>query len=238
MSVPTCIGALRGAVLACLVAFAALPAHAGQPPASRRPHPEAVQFCHAQCMSLAGERLSTAQPQAAQACTIRCAAGASFAAQQQRDGAAATGRGVAAQTLSGAVTQPRMVAMARPTSQQRPVAMSVVYAAPAPSAAHGLVTAVADRVSAHREAQQRCGGQACRLLGESAQACGAAVQGVRRSQWALFITSDPNSYVITSVSAGFGATQPEAERSAMAECRSRGQGLHCRVIAASCASRS
>ncbi|MBU8542827.1 MULTISPECIES: DUF4189 domain-containing protein [Roseomonadaceae] len=100
------------------------------------------------------------------------------------------------------------------------------------------MTAVADRVSAHRQAQQRCGGQACRLLGESAQACGAAVQGVRRSQWALFITSDPASYVVTSVSVGFGATQPEAERVAMAECRSRGQGLHCRVIAASCASRS
>ncbi|NKC33961.1 hypothetical protein [Falsiroseomonas selenitidurans] len=235
MRVPTSIGALCGAVIACVFAVATLPAQAGQPPGDRRPHPEAEQFCRAQCLSLARERLAAARPQAAQACTIRCAASADFAARQRAGEAAARGQGVALRNRAGAVIQPRMAALARPASAPRPVAVSVVYAAPAPSGAHGLVTAVADRSLAHSQAQQRCGGQACRLLGEAAAACGAAVQGVRRSPWALVITSDPSSYVVASVSAGFGASRAEAERAAMAECRARGQGLHCRVIAASCA---
>ncbi len=63
-------------------------------------------------------------------------------------------------------------------------------------------------------------------------------QGVQRSQWALMITADPNTYVVTSVSGGSGASQAAAEADAVAECRSRDRGAHCRVVAAACRTNS
>jgi hypothetical protein len=63
-------------------------------------------------------------------------------------------------------------------------------------------------------------------------------QGVHRSQWALVMTSDPNSYTVSTMGGGAGATRAEAEQQAMADCRSRDPRATCRIVASTCGARS
>ncbi len=133
-------------------------------------------------------------------------------------------------------TAPTAIPIAVPAGARPSVSHGVIYGARTPSAGFGLVVGEPDRMAAHRLAERACtsSGPGCRPLAEFTEACGAAAHGVRRSQWALFMTSDPNSYVVTSLSAGSGPTQQRAEQQAIAECRSRDPMAVCRITAAAC----
>jgi hypothetical protein len=219
---------MRLASLAAALCLMALPALASQQ-SSRTPgpHRDTAAFCRAECMATAAARPGGAAPNAAQACALRCDASVAYlSSQAQRGTAEATGRGVAQPIAT--------TRMARPA-----VTHGVIYGARTPSPAFGMVVGEADRLAAHRTAERACAvaGPGCRVLAEFTEACGAAAQGIRRSQWALFVSSDPNSYVVTSLSPGSGATQDQAERQAMVECRSRDPQAQCRVVASACAGR-
>lgn len=220
--------------LAAAFSLIALPALAGTQP-SRGPaqsvQADAAAMCRAQCVTAMSSRPGGSAVDPVQACTLRCAAAATYVANQNRRGTAeATGRGRPARVTP--------VAMGAAAEAAR-ASYGVIYGARAPSAAFGMIVGERDRLAAHREAERQCsaGGPGCRVLAEFTAACGATAQGIKRSQWALFITSDPNSYVVTSISAGSGATQQEAERQALAECRSRDPQANCRVMAAACGTR-
>ncbi len=220
---------MRIASLAAALCLMALPALASQQ-SSRTPgpHRDSAALCRAECLATAASRPGGAAPNAAQACSVRCDAAVSYLRSQgERGTAEATGRGALVQPI--ATTR-----MARPAATH-----GVIYGARTPSPAFGMVVGETDRLAAHRTAERTCaaGGPGCRVLAEFTEACGAAAQGYKRSQWALFVTSDPNSYVITSLSAGSGGTQDQAERQALAECRSRDPQANCRVVAAACAGR-
>lgn len=219
---------------AALLCLAALPAEANTQP--RRPSAASLQgdqaaMCRATCLSTATTRPGGAAVDPAQACAVRCGAAQAYLAEQNRRGTAeATGRG---RTASFA---PVPVGLSTPAAR---ASHGVLYAGRAPSAAFGMAVGSADRLAAHRDAERACaaGGQGCRVVAEFNAACGAAAQGVRRGAYALFITSDPASYVITSLSGGSGATQAQAEGQALAECRSRDPGASCRIVASACGTR-
>jgi hypothetical protein len=216
-------------------------------------HPEAGAMCRAECTGPAGGRAH-----AAQACAIRCAATVAYLAQQNTHTTAeASGRGRAPGATPATVrtarpqavrplpvlhrmTQPPATLPRPLPAAARPAAShGVIYGARTPSAAFGMVVGEPDRMAAHRIAERTCAsaGPGCRVLAEFTAACGAAAHGVKRSQWAMFMTSDPNSYVVTSLSAGSGATQAVAEREAIAECRSRDPLATCRITASACGGR-
>ncbi|MGG5888592.1 DUF4189 domain-containing protein [Falsiroseomonas sp. HC035] len=140
------------------------------------------------------------------------------------------------------IQAPNIQAPAAPAPRPLPAATrpatghGVIYGARTPSAAFGLVVGERDRMAAHRVAERTCSsaGPGCRILAEFTAACGAAAHGVKRSQWAMFMTSNPDSYVVTSLSAGSGPTQAVAERDAIAECRSRDPLATCRITASAC----
>lgn len=234
---------------AAALTLLSLPAFAAQQSARSTLHPETGAMCRAECLATAASRPGGARADAAQVCAVRCAAAVSYLNNQgQRGSAEATGRGRAE-----AASRPAPAAAARQPAQRQPVMQPVaigrmpaparthgaIYGARTPSAAFGMVVGDADRLAAHRGAERTCTatGQGCRLIAEFTDACGAAAQGIKRSQWALFITSDPNSYVVTSLSAGSGATQQAAERQAVADCRSRDPQANCRVVASACTPR-
>jgi hypothetical protein len=126
-----------------------------------------------------------------------------------------------------------------PASQvQRAGSVGVVYAARG-SGAFGMAIGESDRLAAHREAERQCAmaGTGCRVVAEFTAACGAAAQGVQRSNWALFVSNDPNSYEVTSVTVGTGATQRRAEQAALASCRSKDPSANCFLLASACAGR-
>ncbi|WP_203075088.1 DUF4189 domain-containing protein [Falsiroseomonas ponticola] len=220
---------MRIASLAAAFCLMALPALASQQ-SSRTPgpHRDTAALCRAECLATAASRPGGAAPNAAQACSVRCDAAVSYLRSQgERGTAEATGRG------RDALVQPVATArIARPAATH-----GVIYGARTPSTAFGMVVGEADRLAAHRGAERACttAGPGCRVLAEFTEACGAVAQGYKRSQWALFISSDPNSYVVTSLSAGAGPRQDQAERAALAECRSRDPQANCRVVAAACA---
>jgi hypothetical protein len=196
------------------------------------PH-DPVAACRADCLAAARPGAAAVDP--ARACAIRCDAAAAFQARQSRPGTAeATGRGGAPAPLPPAV-RPALPAPAPAPAQG---VSGVIYGARMP-AAFGMAVGTGDRLAAHREAERRCSaaGPGCRVLAEFTDACGAAAQGRRRSQGALFITSDPGTHVVTSLSPGSGATRAVAEAEALAACRSRDPGASCRVVASSCARR-
>lgn len=231
----------RIAIAAAAICLMALPALAG-PQSSRGPagvHPDAAAMCRADCAATAAARSGGARIDSAQACAVRCAAAMSYlSAQGQRGTAEATGRGRSAQPAARPVLQP--VTQRVPMGQAGvPATHGVIYAARTPSAAFGMVVGETDRLAAHRAAERTCtaSGQGCRVIAEFNDACGAAAQGYKRSQWALFITADPNSYVVTSLSGGSGATREQAERQAVADCRSRDPQANCRVVASACTPR-
>ncbi|MGX9964558.1 DUF4189 domain-containing protein [Roseomonas sp. F4] len=247
---------MRPALIAASLAFLSLP---GLAVAQQRPHPETANMCRASCNEAGNAQLGANRARTAQACAIRCDATLAYLSTQSHRGTAeATGRGRAPGSEPAAprratppvpqrMTQPVAYRTAAPAPRPvpatpaaaRPAAShGVIYGARTPSAGFGLVVGQADRMAAHRIAQQACtaGGPDCRPLAEFTEACGAAAHGVKRSQWALFMTSDPNSYVVTSLSAGSGATQAHAEQQAIAECRSRDPMAVCRISASACRS--
>ena len=115
----------------------------------------------------------------------------------------------------------------------------VLYAARGASGAFGLAIGAPDRLTAHREAERACAAQApgCRPVAEFDAACGAAAQSIRRSHAALFGGGGAAPFVIGATHAGGGATQPQAERSALAECQAREPQGECRIAASGCAGR-
>lgn len=226
---------MRIASLAAALCLMALPALASQQ-SSRTPgpHRDTAALCRAECLATAASRPGGAAANAPQACAVRCDAAVSYLRSQQAPGTAeATGRGAVVQPVAMAnPARPAAPRMARPAATH-----GVIYGARTPSPAFGMVVGETDRLAAHRSAERACttAGPGCRVLAEFTEACGAVAQGYKRSQWALFISSDPNSYVITSLSAGAGPRQDLAERQALAECRSRDPAANCRVVAAACA---
>lgn len=226
------------AAAAALFALVALPAWANAP-SSRAAQSNAASICRSTCVGEAMSRPSGASQQAIAACTVRCAAAASFVAQQNRSGTAeATGRGRAPAQQAAPVARPVSMSSAAPASAARQ-SVGAIYAGRAPSSAFGIAVGGADRMAAHQMAERQCTarGQGCRVVAEFTAACGAVAHGIMRSQYALFITADPNSYVVTSASAGAGATQQAAEQEAMAECRSKDPRATCRITAAACGGR-
>jgi hypothetical protein len=176
--------------------------------------------CRASCMADAG-RFNSA-PSAAQACAARCNAAQSFARNEGRSAAVTTGRGIVPASVQAA---------AAPAAT-----FGVIFAARAPSAAFGMVVGETDRNTAHRVAEDRCiaGGPGCRLVHSFTAACGAVAQGVVRSRWALVMTSDASTYVVTTQGAGSGADRASAEAEALADCRSRDRNAQCRIVASQC----
>jgi hypothetical protein len=214
---------------AALIALTVVPGLAvaqTTPVAASRVHPQAEQYCRADCLAAAAERPGQSREGAAQQCNVRCSAVAMYLTiQAQRGNQAATGRGVVTAALGGAAPQN--------------ATYGVIYAARTPSAGHGMVVGEADRLLAHRVAETACragGGQGCRAVAEFTEACGAAAQGITRSGGALFITDDPRTFVVTSYSGAGGASRAAAEGAALAECRSRDAGASCRIVASTCAS--
>lgn len=206
-----------------------------------------LQACTVRC-SAASSFAQIQQPQA------RVAAPARPAATPARGGAIPPrGAQPVLRTAAPAAMPPAVAApMARPAVAQaapipvQPVAHAtaaahgVIFAARTPASGYGLVVGQRDRLAAHRQAEEACrqNGPGCRAILEFTQACGAVAQGVRRAESALFITSDPRTFVVTSTSAGAGATRAQAEADAMADCRSTNPSASCRVVAASCGPQS
>jgi hypothetical protein len=234
------------AVAVAALCLVALPALASTQPRRTPAAPvqqDAAAMCRAGCLSAAAGAPGGVTQRAAQVCAIRCGAEQGYLAQQHRRGTAeATGRGRAAGPLP-----PAPSAAAPALGHAMPVAAGLatagaaraaIYGGRAPSASFGMAVGIGDRLAAHRHAEAQCSqrGQGCRVLAEFTSQCGAVAQGVQRSQWALVMTSDPNTYVVTSISAGSGASQAAAEADAMAECRSKDRGAQCRVVAATCRS--
>ena len=213
----------------------ALPAFAAQQ-GNRGPaavHSDAGGICRAECLATASSRPGGAAANVGQVCEVRCAAAISYLNNQGTRGSAeATGRG-------RSTPEPRVTPVAMGRVPTPATTHGVIYGARTPSAAFGLVVGETDRLGAHRTAERACSatGQGCRVIAEFTEACGAAAQGYKRSQWALFITADPNSYVVTSLSGGSGQTMEAAERQAIADCRSRDPQANCRIVASACGAR-
>ncbi|NKE43707.1 DUF4189 domain-containing protein [Roseomonas frigidaquae] len=246
--------ALPRLLILILVALPGLAAAQGAQPATGP-------MCRAECDRMAATRVGGATQQAVQACAIRCAATQAHLNSQAARGTTRapdwvtsrpTGRTPDRAARSGRPAHQDHRA-SRPASARPPIQPTstrsstqpgtqpgtghgAIYAARAPSAAFGLVVGEPDRMAAHRRAERSCAatGPGCRMLAEFTESCAAAAQGVRRSQWALFMTSDPASYTVTSLSAGSGRTKGQAEQQAVAECRARDPMATCRIAASAC----
>jgi hypothetical protein len=168
-----------------------------------------------------------------QACVLRCAAGERHLQQQHRTGTAeATGRGRTAASSTMGSTEG--VGMATTGTGARTIA---AYAATAPGRGVALSEPMADRLAAHRAAEQACFGRngtaPCRSLGETRDRCAAIVMGVRAV--GVMITSDPNTYSVQYYAFGSGPDPRTAEGTAMSECAMRSRpDLSCRVALARC----
>jgi hypothetical protein len=198
------------------------------PPAAAPARADAVEAaaqCRNACMTQMSRIQGMTQREMLQSCAQRCGNGTTQAPRQAANPGNGQGRAVAG---TGAAAAPR-------------TSLGVVYAGRAPSASFGLAIGTGDRMATHREAERQCAGRAgaegCRMVAEFTAACGAAAQALRRSPGAMFMGSDPQSIVVTSVSAGSGATQQAAEQAAMADCRMRDPQAQCRIAASRCSAR-
>lgn len=167
-----------------------------------------------QCQSACRQEAQRSSgPDPVHICAIRCAAADAFLRQERSRPA-------------------RPVRLPAPA----PDGFGVILAAPAPSASFGLAVGTGDRMSAWRLADQHCRGRsaACRLVTEFSAACGAVAQGIRRSPGALFVTSDPGTYAVTSTHGGSAADRAGAEADALAVCRAQDPRATCRIVAVQC----
>lgn len=249
---------MRRLLIASVLSLATLPAFATSNTA--RIAEQMAAACRSDCLTQHAARTASSATQL-QACTVRCSAASSFAQIQQPQArtpapaarpASAPARGgavprhaaavrTAAPAAAVPVVQPAVAPAAPPVAQ--PVATGalhgVVFAARTPSSSFGLVVGQRDRLAAHRDAENTCrqNGGGCRAILEFTQACGAVAQGVRRADSALFMTSDPRTFVVTSTSAGAGVTRAQAEAEAIADCRMTNPSATCRIVAADCGPR-
>jgi hypothetical protein len=223
-------------ILTAALTLLALPVMAAPADRAGRARNSLASHCQADCLQ---QNSRSGRPQPVQACQIRCAAALSFARDEGRSRAVVSGRGtrVAAEPVQLAT---RSSARPIPVAAQVVAGnVSVVFAARTPSAGYGMVVGT-DRMTAYRLAEQRCRstGPDCRVIAEAAGSCGAVAQGIRRSPNALFMTSDPNTYVVTSTHGGSANNPADAGADALAACRSLDRAASCRVVAAQCGTRT
>ncbi len=220
---------MRPMLISFAMILAASPAFAG-PPASNRAAATLASACMSDCMSVMMSRAGQ-QPDAGRICQLRCnAAGQFYQAQVQSQ-----------QRPQTPPAPPPRARREGPVLQAAaPVAAhGVIFVGRAPSAGYGIVAGSRDRLAAYRVAEEQCRvqGTGCRILLEFTSSCGAVAHGVRRSGSAIMMTSSATTQVISSASAGQGATREAAEADALADCRSRDRGATCRIAAASCGGR-
>lgn len=212
-------------VLTAALTLLTLPVMAAPADRASRARNALASHCQADCLQ---QNSRSGRPQPVQACRIRCAAALSFARDEGRSRAVVSGRGARVSV------QPVQMA-----AQPVPGLVSVVFAARTPSAGYGMGVGT-DRLTAYRLAEQRCRstGPDCRVIAEAAGSCGAVAQGIRRSPNALFMTSDPNTYVVTSTHGGSADNRADAEADALSSCRSLDRAASCRIVAARCGTRT
>lgn len=213
-------------VLTAALTLLTLPVLAAPADRASRTRPTIASHCQADCLQQ-NTRSGRAAP--VQACRVRCDAAQAFAQTEGRGSVVRSGRGTRPSIRAAALTGP-----------VAPGGYSVIFAAATPSAAFGFVVGDMDRLAAFRVAEQQCtrSGPGCRVVAEFSAACGAVAQGVIRSEHALLMTSDPNTYVVTSTSAGSASNPADAQAEAMAECASRDPRATCRVVAMRCGART
>jgi len=120
-----------------------------------------------------------------------------------------------------------------------PMTFGAVYIAK-PPLGYGVAVGERDRLSAHRAAESACraSGASCVMAEDFVLPCAAVVEGVRRSPAALFMTSDPRTYLVRALTHGTASNPADAERIAMEACRMHERGgLTCRIVAARCGPR-
>lgn len=224
---------MRRFLLATCLTLVTLPAMAQlhrTGPAMSRPVAGMAAGCMADCLAANG-RGTPAAAHAPRLCQLRCDAATRFnvAAQPPVAQPARRGRPGAPQLVGAA-----MPAMAAPAAMAMP--HSVIFVSRSPSRGFGLVVGDGDRLNAYRQAEEQCrvDGAGCRPLMEAPAACGAVAHAVIRHPSAFVMTADPSTWVVTSMSGGFGATRTIAEGEAMADCRSRDPRGTCRIVAARC----
>ena len=204
--------------------------------------------CMADCLSGQGRAAGPAA-HAPRMCQLRCDAATRFNIAQMRPVAevpsARRGRpgtpGVQLVTaampgVAAAAAPAAAPAAAQAAAPAAVLTFSVIFTARTPSRGFGLVAGDRDRLGAHRRAEEQCrvDGAGCRSLMEAPAACGAVAHGIMRHPYAFIMTSDPSTWVVNSMSGGFGASQATAEAEALADCRSRDPRATCRVVAARC----
>ena len=202
-----------------LLAFPALAAPADRASRARN---ALASHCQADCLQ---QTSRSGRPQPIRACQVRCAAALSFARTEGNGRVVRSGRGMRPSVRTAALTPPI------PSS-----GYGVIFAAATPSHAFGFVVGDMNRLAAFRVAEQQCTreGPGCRLVAEFTATCGAVAQGVVRSEHALMMTSDVNTYVVTSTNAGSANNRADAEADALAECASRDPRATCRTVAMRC----
>ena len=200
---------------------------------------------------------AAAQPQPSHGCRIACRIGQGAPSPDQQQCLAQCVAGQAQpsdpQSVSPAATAPPPQPQAAPArtatsppalaaapSATPPAIHGAFYLGTLPSMSYGIAVAQPDRFLAHRLAESSCRGRSgtCALQKEFSDTCATLVEGVRRAASALFITSDPRTYVVRAISLGTADNPADAERMAREECalRERG-GLTCRVVHAECGAR-
>lgn len=188
---------------------------------------------------------AAAQPQPSDTCRVACRIGQGAPSPDQQQCLAQCIAGQARPSDSQVVnpaTTPRPPQQeappARPTAP--PAIHGAFYLGTLPSMSYGVAVAQADRFLAHRVAESSCRGRSanCALQKEFSDTCVTVVEGVRRAPSALFITSDPRTYVVRAISLGTAENPADAERMARDDCalRERG-GLSCRIVHAECGPR-
>jgi len=210
----------------------------GHPAAVLAQAPPASQACRVVC----GAGPTASQPGLHQ-CLVQCMAGQPISRERPAvvapawpsglppDGATTAAPAALAQ---GATSAPPNIASQRPGASLD--GFGAVYLANPPMG-YGLAVGQRDRISAHRVAESACraSGARCVLAADFVLPCATVVEGVRRSPAALFMTSDPRTYLVHSLTHGVAGNPADAERTALDACRQRERGaLTCRVVAALC----
>lgn len=194
-------------------------------------------------------RVSQADPSPEQRqCLIQCMAGQPItreaAGQARASGAQAVNLGApapppASRRGAAAATLPNT---SQNTGQSRPNAVhyGAVYLATPPNMGYGMATGQQDRNTAHRVAERACraSGANCVMAEDVREPCVAIAEGVRRAPGALFMTSDPKTYIIRAINFRSAGNRADAERDALELCRQRERGaLTCRIVQSQCAAR-
>ncbi|WP_146422961.1 DUF4189 domain-containing protein [Humitalea rosea] len=165
-----------------------------------------------------------------QSCLARCAVRQGVVRQQQED-ARSRPRG-------RAPAPPPVPVAAPPPGPMR--YYGTIYTAAPPGTGVGITVGQADRMLAHRTAENDCmnrGGAPCRLVSEFTFACAAVAHGVRQSPGTAIMTSDPSTFRLHVVGHGMANTRADAEYDAMSDCNRRDRGLTCGIVRSECSGR-